>query len=282
MKFVFFGTPDASVTVLETLAKAGYVPAAVVTNPDRPVGRKGLLTPPPVKQFISGSGFSTHIFQPEKVLDISDELKKIGADLFIVAFYNKLIPQSVLDIPAHGTVGVHPSLLPVYRGPSPIQTAILDAAPEVGMTVYQMDAKMDEGPILAQEKLATYHVGEKNNTDLWNELAALGGTMLAHLIPHILDGTAASTTQDHSRATYTKKFSSDDACIPEENLKKALAGLDEQCARNIHQLVLAFTPEPGAWTMDNGKRLKILKTEIVGNRLVLKTIQREGKTPIDL
>ncbi|MFH1246559.1 MAG: methionyl-tRNA formyltransferase [Candidatus Liptonbacteria bacterium] len=299
MKFIFFGTHYASTIVLEKLVAAEYVPAAIVTNPDRPAGRKQVLTPPPVKEFVlshnlrgasgaavvsSNSGDSIRIFQPEKVGDIRDELVVLSADLFIVAFYGKLIPKSILNLPRLGTIGIHPSLLPAYRGPSPVQTAILDGAPQTGTTLYMMDEKMDEGPILVQEILPSYRPDEKSNIPLWEELAALGGEMAVHVLPALTDGSLKPTPQDRNAATYTKKFSSEDGFIPEKDFAAATGGTsagatDSQLAISVHRKMLAFTPEPGAWTMENGKRIKLLEGKVERRCLVITRLQREGKKP---
>ena len=280
MQYVFFGTPEASKLVLERLVADGSVPVAIVTNPDRPAGRAQRLTPPPVKQFAIEKDLDAKILQPEKVIDAAEELSALRPDMFIVAFYGKLIPARVLAIPHLGTLGVHPSLLPLYRGPSPVQSAILDAVPETGVTVYRMDEKMDEGPIVAQKKLLSYHKGEKDNLALWHELAALGGTLAARALRDAAAGTLEATPQDHARATYTKKFSTEDAFIAESDLAAAKAGNDPARAQMIHQKILAFTPEPGAWTTENGKRLKLLESAIANGQLILKKIQYEGKKPM--
>ncbi len=280
--FVFFGTPDISRIVLAKLVDAGYMPAAVITNPDRPVGRKHIITPPPVKQFVIDRGLPVTIFQPEKLSEIYADLVALSPDFFVVAAYTKIIPKNVLDIPRLGTIGVHPSLLPLYRGPSPIQTALLDGAVETGMSLYMMDENLDEGPVLAQEKLASYVPQSKNNEELSNDLFELGAAMLIELLPSFLDGTAKQLPQDHSLATFTKKFATEDAYIEWTDIETAIHGLDaatHDIAKQIHQKILAFTPEPGAWTMHNGKRMKLLKSSLQDGKLNLEIVQYEGKTP---
>jgi methionyl-tRNA formyltransferase len=286
MRYVFFGTPEASKIVLEELVSAGHIPVAVVTNPDRPVGRKQALTAPPVKQYVDMRNekgeMKVEILQPEKPSSLASHLSSLAPDVFVVAFYGKLIPGSILAIPGAGTLGVHPSLLPLYRGPSPVQTAILDGAKEVGMTLYRMDEKMDEGPIVAQEKLTEFRPGEKDNIALWHELAKLGGRMASRILEDFSSGKLAGTPQEHSRATYTKKFSTEDAFVSEEDLESAKRGENITLTQAVHQKILAFTPEPGAWTLENGKRLKLLQSKIEGAQLVLQKIQYEGKKPLIL
>lgn len=277
--FVFFGTPVISRIVLQKLVDAGYLPAAVVTNPDRPVGRKHVITPPPVKQFIIDHALSITILQPEKLSEIHADLSALAPDFFVVAAYTKIIPQSILDLPRLGTIGVHPSLLPLYRGASPIQTALLEGATETGMSLYLMDAKMDEGPVLAQRKLASYVRHAKNNEELSRDLFELGGDMLCELIPSFMQGSVTPRPQDHSLATFTKKISTEDAQILWNDIEAALSGSAADRATVIHQKVSAFTPEPGVWTMRNGRRMKLLATTLTDGKLVLRTVQYEGKTP---
>jgi methionyl-tRNA formyltransferase len=294
MKFVFLGTPEIATPVLEALFNAGLIPAAVVTNPDKPQGRKQIITPPPVKQFVlerlAADATSTtnrtapKILQPEKLNEnFLAEISALDPDIFIVAAYSKLIPKSILSVPRLGTIGAHPSLLPKYRGPSPIQTAILDGAPEVGMSLYLIDEKMDEGPIVAQRKLENYTPGTLDNIQLSKKLFALGGEMLVEVINNSgSDFKINAKPQDHSSATYTKKFSTEDAFVPEEELRTATSGEKLEAARNIHNKILAFTPEPGTWTIQNGKRTKLLASRIENGKLILTKIQEEGKTPRDV
>ena len=131
MNYIFFGTPSFSARCLKILLDHGMVPAAVVCNPDRPVGRKQVVTPPPVKTIIAELAPTVPILQPEKLdADFQAKLKAFNPDFFVVFAYNKILRKEVLDIPRLGTVGVHPSLLPKYRGPSPFQTALLDGKPK--------------------------------------------------------------------------------------------------------------------------------------------------------
>jgi len=144
---VFFGTSRFSVIVLEELKKAGIMPELVVTAPDTPQGRKLILTPPPVKAWAQENGVK--FLQPQKLDDsFIGQLSKVNAQLFLLASYGKIIPQKVLDLPQHGTLNVHPSLLPKYRGPSPIQSQILADDKNVGVSIILLDEKMDHGPIV--------------------------------------------------------------------------------------------------------------------------------------
>ena len=278
MQYVFFGTPDFAAVILEKLIEADFIPQAVVCNPDRPVGRKKIVTPPPVKSFIlNHESRSIKVLQPEK-LDSSfkSQISSFKSNFFIVAAYSKIIPKEILAIPKLGSIGVHPSLLPRLRGPTPIQTVILNGEKETGVTLYLMDEKMDHGPVLAQNM---YHVA-RNTTylELMEALAKVGGDLLVETIPKFLAGEIKPKSQDHERTTFTKKITIEDALISEEELKSALAG-DKEMAIRIDRMIRALNPEPGSYTFKKGRRIKLLKSEVQGEKLILKEIQEEGKKP---
>ena len=276
MKFIFFGTPVFAEIVLKKLVNNGFSPEVVICNPDRPVGRKKVVTPPPVKQLVVANNWPIKIWQPEK-LDFSNYKLNIGrTDFAVVAAYAKIIPKEILNMFRLGVIGVHPSLLPRYRGASPIQSMILSGEAETGVTLYLMDEKMDHGPVLAQNM---YHVA-RNTTylELMEVLAKMGGDLLVETIPKFLAGEIKPKSQDHERATFTKKITIEDALISEEELKSALAG-DKEMAIRIDRMIRALNPEPGSYTVREGKRIKLLKSEIQGEKLILKEIQMEGKKP---
>ncbi|MDP2598520.1 MAG: methionyl-tRNA formyltransferase, partial [Candidatus Liptonbacteria bacterium] len=157
-KYVFFGTPEFAAIVLDKLISAGFPPSAVVCNPDRPVGRKKIITPPATKSqiMVRGSRFMDEIkiLQPEKLdSGFEHQISNIKPEFGIVAAYAKIIPKNIIELFPKGVIGVHPSLLPKYRGASPIQSAILDGEKEAGVTLYLLDEKMDHGPILEQREL---------------------------------------------------------------------------------------------------------------------------------
>lgn len=197
MNYVFWGTPEFARIVLAALIDAGHSPAALVTNPDRPAGRKQILTSPPTKELVRLRAPQASIFQPSKARDIIPDLRALAPDLFIVAAYANIIPDEVLSIPRLGTVGVHPSLLPKYRGASPIQTAILEGDTDTGVTLYMLDRDVDHGPIIAQETLA---IGTDHYRDLMPKLAALGGSLLARTFARIQEGTLVPQEQRHADA----------------------------------------------------------------------------------
>ena len=206
MKYIFFGTPRFAAIILKKLIVAGFVPVALVCNPDEPIGRKKILTAPPTK--IIAQANKIPVFQPKKLSEIKNELKNINAYVFVVAAYNKIISEEIINIPKFKTIGVHPSLLPNYRGPSPIQTAILNGEKETGIDLYLMDKDIDHGPVLASAKC---EILEKDNYETMEvKLAELGAKLLIENLPKYLDGKLKTREQDHSKATFTKKFSTED------------------------------------------------------------------------
>lgn len=274
--FGFFGSPRFAEIALQELLARGFVPAFVVTNPDRPVGRKGAITPPAVKALAAAHGIP--VFQPEKIRDAERDLGELGAEVFVVAAYAQIIPKSIVLMPSQGTIGIHPSLLPRHRGASPIQNAILQGDEVTGTTIYKLDEKMDHGPVLAQEQVPLsdtmdYRVLEE-------VLAKLGGKLAAGVLPGL--SAAAPAAQDESKATYTKKFTTDDAFIDPADLDEAMSGEAPAFARLILRKINAFREEPGAWTIQSGSRVKLLRAEIADGALRLRSVQKEGRTPIEL
>lgn len=277
MSYVFFGTPRFAAIVLKELLAAGLPPVALVCNPDRPAGRKKMITPPPTKELAVRHG-SIRVLQPEKLdADFAAQLKTLRADLFVVAAYAKIIPKAVLDIPRLGTLGIHPSLLPKYRGASPIQSAILDGESETGVTIYKMDEKTDHGPIIASGRAATDSLAATYGA-LEEKLAKLGGTLAVQTLPDFAAGKIKPVPQDESHATYTKKFTTEDGFIEETELAAAERG-GIKAAELITRKINALNPEPGAWTVRNGVRTKLLAAEIKNGALKLTNIQEAGGKP---
>lgn len=234
IKFVYFGTPEFAKIVLEGLIGKGYKPVLVVTAPDRPVGRKQELTPPPVKVLAEENKIP--VLQPEKLgKETKNKLDKTKPDLFIVAAYGKMLTKEILDIPEHGSLNVHPSLLPKYRGPSPIQYSILEGDKETGTTIMLMDEKMDHGSIAAQEKI------DINDTDtadvLSKKLAKHGAELLEKTIPGYTKGEIKPEEQNHARASYT------------HIITRANGKIDwNMPAEKIERQLRAFSPWPGIFT----------------------------------
>lgn len=268
----FFGTPDLAVILLDGLTARGLTPSLIVTQPDKPRGRKLILTPPAVKVWADANDITT--MQPTKLDDTFIEaIQKQAFDLFIVAAYGLIIPQRVLDLPRCGTLNVHPSLLPKYRGPSPVQAQILSDDQVCGITIMEMDAEMDHGPIVAQREVLP---------DLWplkaSELHALlwpiGTELLADVIPEYCAGTRTPTPQDHTKATFTQKYKKEDGELD----------LAHDDPYEMYLRYCAFDPWPGVHFFDEreGKRirLKITDAEFAGGEFFMKSIVPEGKAEI--
>lgn len=264
---VFFGTDQFSIAVLEELEKANLLPSLIVTAPDRPVGRKQIITPPPVKIWAEQKGLD--ILQPEKLDDVfTESLAQLKWDLFLVASYGKIIPQSVLDIPEKGSLNVHPSLLPLYRGASPIESAMLNNDKQTGVTIILMDAKMDHGPILNQEfvNFETW----TSKLEVENKLAHIGGELLAVTIPDWLDGNLEEQEQNHDAATFTKLIKKEDGEIK----------LDDNAQKNYLKY-LAYQPWPGVFYFENEKRIKITKARFEDGKFIIERIIPEGQKERD-
>lgn len=268
---VFFGTPLLAVWVLEELEKGGILPSLVVTAPDKPAGRKLLLTPSPVKVWAAKHGIP--ILEPEKLdSNFISALKTEIYDLFIVAAYGKLIPKEMLGIPKHGILNVHPSLLPKFRGASPIISAILSGEKETGTSIMLLDEQMDHGPIVAQESLDISDIPKAS--ELGERLARLGGGMLVDLIPKWVTGNLKAREQDHAEASHCGKIIKEDGLInladdPEKNYRK----------------IRAFDEWPRAcfFSERKGKKIRVVikDARLEDGKLVITRVLPEGKKEVD-
>ena len=250
MRIVFAGTPEFAAASLRALLDAGHVPVAVLTQPDRPAGRGRKLTASPVKQLALEANID--ILQPTTLRDesVQQQLRDLRADLFVVAAYGLLLPQEVLDIPSVACVNVHASLLPRWRGAAPIQAAILAGDEETGISLMQMDIGLDTGPVWAT--WATEIAADEIAGVLQDRLAEAGGTLLVDNIEAIVAGELPASAQDDDGATYAHK------------LKTADAQLDwQEPAEQLHRMLRAYNPVPGAWTLAGEERIKCWKGDIV-------------------
>lgn len=213
-RFVFFGTPEIAVTTLKGLSGEGLVPSLVVTAPDRPAGRGMKMTETPVKKY--SSFLNIPCISPEKITpDIIERLVETGPwDFFIVVAYGKILRQSLLDIVNGKVINIHPSLLPLYRGPSPIESVLLSDDIETGVSVMQIDAEVDHGPIIAVERFPL----EKEMTAqiLETKSALIGARLIAEHIEAYAHDIAELKEQDHSAATFTKKIQKSDGLLEED------------------------------------------------------------------
>jgi methionyl-tRNA formyltransferase len=206
---VFFGTEDFSLTILEGLIEAGYNVAAVVTKPDSKKGRGQQLVMPSVK--ILALKHDITVWQPIKVAEINEDIKALGVVTGVLVSYGKIIPQSTIDLFTPGIINVHPSLLPKYRGPTPIESAIKNGDITTGVAIMQLDAGMDSGPVYTEKE---YNLqGTETRADLYRSLAVLGADLLLETLPKIMDGTLSPTPQDNKKATYCKLLQKTDAFL---------------------------------------------------------------------
>lgn len=269
IRFVFFGTPEIAVTALDKLEAGGMIPAAVVTRPDASIGRDHVLTASPVKEWAVER--SIDVLQPEKITsEFIDELANSEWDLFVVVAYGEILPKRLIELPERGTINMHPSLLPRLRGPSPIESAILTDERTTGVTVMEIDEKMDHGPIIAQARVEIEEWPVRAPL-LEGILAEEGASLLVEVIPEWVNGRVIPYLQDDALATYCPKITKEDGLLdlgddPEENLRK----------------IRAFEGWPGTYAFfeRRGERIRaaILDAHVDSDgKLAIDTVKPEGK-----
>lgn len=247
-KVVFLGTPEFAVPTLELLAQTEYKPLLVVTQPDTKQGRNMRLTAPPVKQKAIEFGIET--MQPESVNEeyVVDRIAYLSPDIIVTVAYGGILKKRLLQTPKYGCINLHPSLLPKYRGPSPINYTLFNDERKTGNTVFRMVRKMDSGPILYQSTMDV--LKEDNATTLSEKLAAQGANDVLYVLNNLIKGKVKEKQQDESQATYTKKIAKEDALI---NWQKD--------SRYICSRIKGLAEDPGAFTFLRGQRMKILRAE---------------------
>lgn len=248
-RIIFMGTPDFSTKVLEMLiAKEDVI--AVVTQPDRPVGRKRVMTPPPVKEVALQNGIE--VYQPEKISQSEDlqTLIDLKPDLIVTAAFGQILPKVLLDAPRLGAINVHASLLPKYRGGAPIHQAIIDGEKETGVTIMYMSPKLDAGDIISQQAIdieANDDVGSMHD-----KLSFLGADLLAKTLPEIINGTNERIEQNEDEATFASNISREDERIDWS-----------ESAQDIYNHIRGLSPWPVAYTKLDDKNMKLYKAHIV-------------------
>ena len=270
IKFAFFGTPKLAAVMLDELEKSAYIPAIVVTAPDRPKGRGLALAKSEVKSWAQKRNIP--VLQPEKLDDaFVRELKGAHCDLFIVIYYGKIIPRAVLDIPKHGTLNIHFSLLPRFRGTSPVRSAILNDERNTGISIILLDEKIDHGPIIAQKKIPPPAGGWPPRASELEEISTReSAELLIKMLPSWIAGEIDAHEQNHDVATYC------------ENLTKeaGLINLSDDAYKNLLK-IRAFDSTIGthAFFERNGKKVRvgIVDAHIKNNLLAIETVKPEGK-----
>src|SRR3989344_2006735 len=270
LNFAFFGTDDFSEDILAELKRAGFLPALIITSPDKPKGRGLKIAPPPVKLWALANKID--FIQPE---NFNLQFTTYNLQLGIVASYGKILPAKILASFPKGVLNVHPSLLPKYRGASPIQTQILNNERKVGVTIMLMDEKMDHGPILASRELEASSLNNQipNNKELSKKLATEGGKLLAETLPKWLADEIKPIPQDDNQATFCPKITKKDGLID----------LNDNPFQNFLK-IQAFVGWPGAYffTERNGKKIRaIIKiAQFENGELKIKSVRPEGKKEI--
>ncbi len=292
MKIIFFGTPIFAAECLDYLLARGVAIAAVVTQPDRPKGRSLHLTPSPVKSLVLEKASHIPILQPEKASQILEKLTELKADLFVVVAYGQILSQKLLDIPLLGCINAHASLLPLYRGAAPIQRCLMAGETETGISIQKMVRQMDAGDVIACSKISIPI--EMTFGELHDKLIELAKPLLLEVIDSYANGIPSASPQDPEKATYAAKIELEEG---EVNWNRT--------AQEIHNLIRAFSPRPGAWCWmqlhQEKKRLKILHSRIVSAKgppgilispdgtvacgegsIQLLEVQPEGKRPMKI
>lgn len=268
--FAFFGTPDVAVKTLDILFTHGFVPTVVITSPDRPSGRGLTLTAPPVKVWAEEHGIPC--LQPETIDgEFMTVLRSYTITLSIVVAYGKILPQELIDLAEKGTLNIHYSLLPRYRGASPVESAVLNDDTETGVTIQQMVFKLDAGNIIAQ---GTTPIGSDETTPgLRDRLITIGGELLAQVLPTIWNGTATNTVQDETLATRCRKMTKESGLIDLSDDGKT--NYNKYRAYKIWPRTYFFSEKNGKQT-----RVVITKASLVNNVFIPLLVIPEGKKEI--
>lgn len=290
IKIIFMGTPYFAVPVLENLIK-NYKVKLIITQPDKPFGRKGLMTSPPIKKV--GNDNNILVLQPEKISSLLEEIRQQNPDLIITCAYGQFLPKELLEISKLGCINVHASLLPKLRGGAPIHRAIINGESKTGITIMYMAEKMDDGDIISSKEIPI--LNDDTASSMHDKLSLLGSELLLETLPSIINGTNKRIKQDKSQVTYAFNIKREDERIDFSKSK-----------REIYNQIRGLNSWPGAYCLYEGKTLKIWESEITDNffpdmfdgqitniydngigvkvsngEVILKVVQLEGKTKMD-
>lgn len=254
MKVLFMGTPEFAVPTLRLLIENGHEVCGVFTKPDKPQGRKMIITPPPIKVF--AQEHNIEVFQPEKLKspETFEIVRDLNPEVIVVVAYGKILPKNIIDFPKYGCINVHGSLLPKYRGAAPIQWSIINGDKITGITTMFMNEGLDMGDILLQSKV--FIGDDETSEELKSRLSLIGAELLIATLNKLKDGSIKSIPQDESQATFSPP------------LDKITGDIDwEKSAQEIHNLIRGSNPWPIAHTLLRGKLFKIYKSKISGIKL---------------
>ena len=252
LRTVFFGSPEEAIPALTALVSAGHEVRAVYTRPDRPAGRSRRLAPTPVRVAAEGLGLRVETPSSLRGARVVADLAETGADLFVVVAYGRILPPEALRIPRLGAVNIHPSLLPRYRGPSPVATAVLEGATETGVTLMLLNEGMDTGPVLAQSEPVQLS-GSERTGGLTAALFRKGADMLPAVLAGLENGSIRPRPQDNALATVTRLIEKEDGRIDWT-----------RTAAETERAVRAYNPWPGAFTTWQHRTLKMLAASVCG------------------
>ncbi|HLS35120.1 MAG TPA: methionyl-tRNA formyltransferase [Bacillota bacterium] len=247
-RIVFMGTPDFAVPILEQLLQTKYEIGLVVTQPDRPVGRRRTLTPPPVK--ITAKKHNIPVFQPEKLSDNFEEIMKYHPDVIITAAYGQFLPKELLELPKYGCINVHASLLPKLRGGAPIHYAILQGEKETGITIMYMEEKLDAGDILTQRAIPIEQ--EDDVGILHDKLSELGAELLMETLPKLFENSITPIKQNEAEATFAPNITRD---IEKIHWSKT--------SEEVYNHIRGLRPWPVAYTTYENNNIKIWKAQVI-------------------
>ena len=263
MRIVFMGTPDFSVPALKALVEVGHQVIAVVTQPDKPKGRGKEVQMTPVK--IQAMEYGIPVYQPAKVREASfvEVLKGLEADVYVVIAFGQILPKAVLELPKYGCINIHASLLPKYRGAAPIQWCVIDGERETGITTMMMDVGLDTGDML--EKAVIPIEEKETGGSLHDKLSMAGGDLILSTLKKLEEGTLVRTPQTDEGTCYAKM------------LTKSLGDIDwNQGAVSIERLIRGLNPWPSAYTMWNGKTIKIWAADVIAGREAADFLSESG------
>ena len=263
MRIVFMGTPDFSVPALKALVEVGHQVIAVVTQPDKPKGRGKEVQMTPVK--IQAMEYGIPVYQPAKVREASfvEVLKGLEADVYVVIAFGQILPKAVLELPKYGCINIHASLLPKYRGAAPIQWCVIDGERETGITTMMMDVGLDTGDML--EKTVIPIEEKETGGSLHDKLSMAGGDLILSTLKKLEEGTLVRTPQTDEGTCYAKM------------LTKSLGDIDwNQDAVSIERLIRGLNPWPSAYTMWNGKTIKIWAADVIAGREAADFLSESG------